>query len=438
MRFQKTVRPTLPSFSVAPMTATDDGEKNDSRGFPVTPRTSLARSRTLRSSIWAGSGASGSGANGSRLVGAKSGTGVELLELRSPDGGRGMARLVPFSVPRPGARRAGPTLPHPGAGPPPCGGRVSADGVPSSQSTQPGGTHGHGQARRALLEPVHRLAGAARGRRARRPARLRLALDVGPRLPDRRRLPRAELRGLADAGGVGPGDRARPDRADGGGQHVPQPGPRGQDGDDARPRQRRAGHPRRRRCLVRRGARGLRDGVRQRLPGAAPLARRGAPDHARDAGRDRADRDRPALHVPRDAQPPAARPGPPPDLHRRRRRAGDPQARGEVRRHEQPGRRRRDGEAQGGDPPGALRGGGARSGRDRAFGQRRDRLHPRRPGGGRAALPGGLRTQPGRDALEGPAGGDAGGRGGEAGRRTWRSATGTWSRACPRRTTRSR
>ncbi len=31
----------------------------------------------------------------------------------------------------------------------------------------------------------------------------------------------ADLRGVADAGGVGAGHRARPDRADGRGQHVP-------------------------------------------------------------------------------------------------------------------------------------------------------------------------------------------------------------------------
>ena len=54
--------------------------------------------------------------------------------------------------------------------------------------------------------------------------------------------------------------------------------------------------------------------------GAAALAGRGAADHARHARRDRADGHRPALHVEGDAQPPGADPGPPADLHRRRRR----------------------------------------------------------------------------------------------------------------------
>jgi hypothetical protein len=44
MRFQRTVRPTLPSFSVAPMTATEWGRKSGSRGWRVACRTSEARS----------------------------------------------------------------------------------------------------------------------------------------------------------------------------------------------------------------------------------------------------------------------------------------------------------------------------------------------------------------------------------------------------------
>ena len=44
MRFQESVRPTLPSFSVAPTTATEVGLKKASRGLRAAPRTSLARS----------------------------------------------------------------------------------------------------------------------------------------------------------------------------------------------------------------------------------------------------------------------------------------------------------------------------------------------------------------------------------------------------------
>ena len=64
-------------------------------------------------------------------------------------------------------------------------------------------SHGRSHARhppwRALLEPVHDLAGDARGRPARRPARLRHALDLGPPVPDRRRPRRPDPRGLADS-----------------------------------------------------------------------------------------------------------------------------------------------------------------------------------------------------------------------------------------------
>ena len=64
-------------------------------------------------------------------------------------------------------------------------------------------------------------------------------------------LGRADPRGLADAGGLGPGDRADPDRPDGRRQHVPRAGADGQDGDDPRPHLERAGDPRHRRGLVR-------------------------------------------------------------------------------------------------------------------------------------------------------------------------------------------
>ena len=115
---------------------------------------------------------------------------------------------------------------------------------------------------------------------------LRHALDVGPPVPDRGRLDRAELRGLADAGRLGAGDQADPDRAHGRREHVPGADAHGQDGDDARPHQQRPRDPRHRRRVVRGGARGLRARVRVRVPGAPALAGRGPADHARDARRD--------------------------------------------------------------------------------------------------------------------------------------------------------
>ncbi len=76
------------------------------------------------------------------------------------------------------------------------------------------------------------------------------------------------------------------------------PGLDRQDGDDARPHLGWARDPRDRRRLVRGGARRLRDRVRERLPGATPLAWRGAPDHARDAPRRATDGRRPAATRP--------------------------------------------------------------------------------------------------------------------------------------------
>ena len=83
----------------------------------------------------------------------------------------------------------------------------------------------------------------------------------------------------------------------------------GQDGDDARPHLGRAGDPRHRRRVVRGGARRVRHPVRQRPAGAAALARRGAADHARDARRRAAQRDRPALRGQGGPQRSAADPG---------------------------------------------------------------------------------------------------------------------------------
>ena len=209
---------------------------------------------------------------------------------------------------------------------------------------------GQRQDRRALLEPVHRLAAAPRRRRPRRRPRLRHALDMGPPVSDRRRLGRPQLRGLADARRVGAGDPHHPHRPDGRRQHVPGADAHGEAGDDARPHLGRAGHPGHRRRLVRRGARGLRARVRVRVSGAAALARRGAAGHARDARRHRAHRPRRPLPREGDAEPAGAGAGPPADLHRRGRRAGHAQARREVRRHEQRRRRHRVGAAQGAGP----------------------------------------------------------------------------------------
>ena len=63
---------------------------------------------------------------------------------------------------------------------------------------------------------------------------------------------RPDPRGLADAGGLGPGDRADPDRPDGRRQHVPRAGADREDGHDPRPHLERPGDPRHRR---RRGSR---------------------------------------------------------------------------------------------------------------------------------------------------------------------------------------
>ena len=189
----------------------------------------------------------------------------------------------------------------------------------------------------------------ARGRPARRPARLRHALDVGPPVPDRRATRRADPRGLADAGRLGAGHRADPARADGRRQHVPRAVADREDGDDAGPHLERPGDPRHRRRLVREGARGVRPRVRRRLPGAAALARRGAADHARHAPRRAADRGRTALHGEGRPQPPAADPGTAADPRRWWRRAGHAQARRPLRRRQQ--RRWRDRQRQGARRP---------------------------------------------------------------------------------------
>ena len=68
-------------------------------------------------------------------------------------------------------------------------------------------------------------------------------------------------------------------------QHVPQPGAGGEDGDDPRSHQRRAGGARHRRRLVRDRAPRLRVRVRRLARRAAALAGRGGADHARHARR---------------------------------------------------------------------------------------------------------------------------------------------------------
>ena len=128
--------------------------------------------------------------------------------------------------------------------------------------------------------------------------------------------------------------------SDGRREHVPGAVAHREDGHDARPHLERTGDPGHRRRLVRDGTRGVRPGVRRRLPGAAALAGRGAADHARHAPWRTADRGRAALHHEGRAQRPAAHPGAPADPHRRWRRAGHAQAGRTLRRRQQRRRRR--------------------------------------------------------------------------------------------------
>ena len=127
----------------------------------------------------------------------------------------------------------------------------------------------------------------------------------------------AHLRGLADPGRVGRPDQPDPARPDGRGEHVPEPGPHGQAGDDPRSHQRGPGDPRDRGRLVRARARRVRDRLRGRLRRAARPARRGGradPPAARRRGsRPR----RPGLRPPRRGRPAPARPAPPADPDRR-------------------------------------------------------------------------------------------------------------------------
>ena len=127
-------------------------------------------------------------------------------------------------------------------------------------------------------------------------------------------------------------------RPDGRGQHVPQPGARGEDDHDARPHQRRAGGPRHRRRLVRDRARRLRHRVRRiaRASGCAGWTRRCRSCAACSTATSR--RATAATTPPRRSGTPAAGPGAPADPHRRGRRAQDAADRGPLRGRLQRGR----------------------------------------------------------------------------------------------------
>ncbi len=129
---------------------------------------------------------------------------------------------------------------------------------------------------------------------------------------------------------------------------------------------------------------------------------------------ERADGRRSALRPRRPSATPAARPGTPADPHRRRRRAGDAQAGGPLRRRVQRGRRRREREAQGGvllqhcETVGRDR---PRSSERPASGRSSSATPARRRSG---VQRGDLRRERRGPPLEGPAGRDARGRRGAA------------------------
>ena len=167
-------------------------------------------------------------------------------------------------------------------------------------------------------------------------------LGDGPLLPtpaDGRAEP-ADARCLHAARRPGDADVARAARRHGDRRDLPQPGPPGQDRDDARRHQRGTGHPRHRGGVVRRGARGpglrLPPGRRAARPpggGAADL-----PGHVHRGG---SDVRRPLLPDPRGAQRAVAgAAGWPAHPDRRRRREADAAAGGPLRRHVQHLRRR--------------------------------------------------------------------------------------------------
>ena len=200
---------------------------------------------------------------------------------------------------------------------------------------------------------------------------------------------RPDLRGLADARGLGPGDRADPDRADGRGEHVPQPG--------ARPRRWRrpsttSATAGRSSASARRGSRrSTRPSGSSSATGPPERLRwlgRGAADHARHARR-RAGRRRRARTTRRRTSA---------TIRRRSRRScrccigggGEQVTLKLVARYadmNNVGGGDRERPAQGGDPAPPLRGRRARPGRDRADDGHRDGLHPRRTGPRRSGVP---------------------------------------------------
>ena len=159
-------------------------------------------------------------------------------------------------------------------------------------------------------------------------------MDHFYQLPSDGRAEPADARCLHAARRPGDADVAGAARHHGDGRHLPQPGPPGQDRDDARRHQRGTGHPRHRGGVVRRGARGpglrLPPGRRAARPpggGAADL-----PGHVHRGGPDVR---RPLLPDPRGPQRAAAgAAGRAAHPHRRRRREADPQAGGALRRHD--------------------------------------------------------------------------------------------------------
>ncbi len=148
--------------------------------------------------------------------------------------GRAKGTRVPILVPRPArgttARRASRRAQlrwHAWRG---------AHASPSGTRTNGGGTDAAEQGRGLEPLPAHHLRRLRAGLAARRGARGRLALELGPLLPPRRRPGWPAFRGLDDPRGDRvadhSGDRRLPGPVDG----LPQPGAPRADGEDARPR----------------------------------------------------------------------------------------------------------------------------------------------------------------------------------------------------------
>src|SRR6185503_10038324 len=119
------------------------------------------------------------------------------------------------------------------------------------------------QIRTPALVAADRLADVPRCRPGRRSERLGLDLDMGPPAGDLRPVGPADLRGLERVGCPRADHASCPTRADGRGEHVPEPGRHDQARYDAGPRLRRSGDPRHRRRMVRTRTRRVRDRVRR-------------------------------------------------------------------------------------------------------------------------------------------------------------------------------